>query len=78
MTQAYPPRTMRRTRAAAYLDLSPAEFEREVAAGRLPLPFKLGNTEHWSTSAIDTAIERLAGEQAGGWREKAGLYRDAG
>ena len=74
VARSYPPRTMRRATAAAYLDLSTAEFEREIAAGRLPLPFRLGNAEHWSAAAIDAAIDRLAGERVTGWREKAKLY----
>lgn len=69
---------MRRATAAAYLELSPAEFEREVAAGRLPMPIKLGNSEHWSREAIDDAIGRLTGENAPTWRDKARLYGQAG
>jgi predicted DNA-binding transcriptional regulator AlpA len=69
---------MRRQTAAAYLDLSIPEFEREVAAARLPQPVKLGNHEHWSKIAIDDAVARLSGERGGSWREKAALYADAG
>lgn len=68
------PRMLRRASAAAYLDLSPAEFEREVAAGRLPQPVKLGNSEHWSAAAIDAAVACLTGEHVPSWRDKAGLY----
>ena len=71
---AFPPRMMRRSTAAAYLDVSTAEFEREVAAGRLPMPVQFGNAEHWSREAIDTAIARMTGEHVPGWREKAKLY----
>lgn len=78
MAQSYPPRMMRRQTAAAYLDLSIPEFEREVTAGRLPMPVRLGNNEHWSRAAIDDAVARLSGERAGSWREKAGLYAEAG
>lgn len=70
----YPPRMMTRGRAAHYCDLSEAEFEREVAAGRLPLPVKLGNRDHWSRVALDEALSSLAGESAGDWRKEQPLY----
>lgn len=70
----YPPRMMTRGRAAHYCDLSEAEFEREVAAGRLPLPVKLGKKEHWSRVALEEAIERMTGEAAGDWRKEQPLY----
>lgn len=71
------PGTMRRSLAARYCDLSVAEFEREVAEGRLPMPVKLGNSEHWSKVQIDQAIERLAGGADNDWRAKLGLPRVA-
>jgi predicted DNA-binding transcriptional regulator AlpA len=71
------PRMMKRATACAYLDLSPAELEREVAAGRLPHPLMLGNGLHWSRAEIDTYLERLSGaaEAAGDWRKKVKLYQ---
>jgi predicted DNA-binding transcriptional regulator AlpA len=71
---AFPPRMMRRVTAAAYLDLSTAEFEREVAAGRLPMPVRFGNNEHWSREAIDDAVGKLTGDRVVSWRDKAKLY----
>ena len=68
------PRMMRRARAAAYLDLTSAEFEREVAAGRLPTPVKLGSCEHWDRHALDEHIERLTGGAPGDWRKDQPLY----
>lgn len=65
---------MTRGRAAHYCDLSEASFEREVAAGRLPHPVKLGGKDHWSRVALDEALERLAGESAGDWRKDQPLY----
>ena len=70
------PAMMRRTLAARYVDLSPAEFEREVNEGRLPLPVKLGNSEHWSRRKLDEALDALHGD-VGDWRSKLGLKRDA-
>jgi predicted DNA-binding transcriptional regulator AlpA len=69
------PRMLTRQNAAAYVDLSIAEFEREVASGTLPLPVKLGNREHWSRVAIDEAVERLAGERVDDWRKNSPLYQ---
>lgn len=71
------PRMMRRATAAAYCDMSAAEFEREVTAGRLPLPVRLGNSEHWSRAAVDEALDRLTGDNAPNWRQKSGLYGEA-
>lgn len=70
------PRMMKRTTACAYLDLSAAELEREIAGGRLPHPVKLGNGLHWSRSEIDTYLERLTGEAeiAEDWRKGTKLY----
>lgn len=78
MARAWAPRAMRRATAAEYLELSTAEFEREVAAGRLPMPFKLGNAEHWSKEAIDEAVARLSGDRAPSWRDKSRLYGTTG
>ncbi len=75
----YPPRMMTRSRAAHYCDLSEPEFEREVAAGCLPPPVKLGNRDHWSRAALDETLERLAGDREPDWRGSSNLYgkRDA-
>lgn len=58
----YPPAAMKRATAARYCELSEAEFEREVAAGRLPQPFKVGRNDHWSRAQLDKALLVLAGE----------------
>lgn len=72
------PRMMKRTTVCAYLDVSAAELEREIAAGRLPLPVKVGNADHWSRAAIDASIEKLAGESAfDDWRKGQPLYGSA-
>lgn len=73
----YPPRMMARPRAAHYCDLSETLFEREVAAGRLPVPVMLGGKEHWSRVALDEYLARLAGESAGDWRKDQPLYGTA-
>jgi predicted DNA-binding transcriptional regulator AlpA len=67
------PGMMRRQLAAKYCDLSIAEFEREIADGRLPMPVRLGNNEHWSKAKLDEALELLA---SGGqdWFSGSPLY----
>lgn len=64
----YWPRMMKRTTAARYCDLAPAKFLAEVAAGRLPLPVKLGGEDHWFRDAVDDDLQRIAG-QADDWRQ---------
>jgi excisionase family DNA binding protein len=54
----YWPRAMRLATAAAYLELSSAEFLREVRASVLPSGFLLGRSEHWDRHAIDEALDR--------------------
>lgn len=69
------PRMMKRATACAYLDLSAAEMEREIASGRLPHPVMLGNGLHWSRAEIDTYLERLTGESPDDdWRKGTKLY----
>lgn len=66
------PAMMKRGNAAAYCDLTVAEFEREVNEGRLPLPIMLGKSEHWSRRKLDEALEALHGGVPD-WETRAGL-----
>lgn len=69
------PRMMKRATACAYLDLSAAELEREIAGGRLPHPVMLGNGLHWSQVELDDYVERLTGaHKANDWRKASPLY----
>lgn len=69
------PRMMKRATACAYLDLSAAELEREIASGRLPHPVMLGNGLHWSRSDLDDCIDRITGaKQSNDWRKASPLY----
>ncbi|MGC1269942.1 MAG: hypothetical protein WA842_05015 [Croceibacterium sp.] len=52
---------LKRSSAAAYLDMSEKAFEREVANGRLPQPIILGGRNHWCRNAIDKALDQLTG-----------------
>lgn len=76
MTLPHWPATMKRPMAARYCSLTVPEFEREIADGRLPEPFKLGNGEHWHRAKLDAALAKLAGGEED-WRTRAGLYGDA-
>lgn len=68
------PRMLRKSTAAAYCDLSSAEFDREVIAGRLPMPVMLGNSEHWSRTALDERLSALSGEGGADWRSRSKAY----
>jgi hypothetical protein len=72
------PRMMKRGTAARYLDLTPAELDREVAAGRLPHPVMLGKDEHWSRATLDERLAQLTGEGSGNdWRSSQAAYAGA-
>jgi hypothetical protein len=60
---------MKLASAAAYCDLSPAAFQREVAAGRLPVGRAIGGKEHWDKNALDRAIDALMGSGEPDWRQ---------
>lgn len=55
-----PPRLLSRDQAAAYVGISPTQFDEEVAAGTFPAPFKLAATRRclWDRVALDRAIDR--------------------
>lgn len=58
------PEMMTRKTAAEYCDLSEPAFEREVAAGRLPIGVTFGGREHWRRAALDKALDVLTGDAA--------------
>lgn len=65
------PEMMKRKTAAEYCDLSEPAFEREIAAGRLPIGVTFGGREHWRKSALDKALDVLTGDAAvPGYRKK--------
>lgn len=64
----YWPRMLKKTKAAAYCDLTRPAFEAEVMAGRLPLPVKLGGEDHWDREAIDEDLSRISG-RVDDWRK---------
>ena len=70
------PAMMLRKTAAAYVELSEAAFEREVIAGNLPGPVKLGKQDHWHRRQLDDYLDRLTGK-GGDWRNQGPLYNAA-
>lgn len=56
------PALMKRQTAAAYLDMSPATFEKEILLGHFPHGFMIGGREHWRRDALDKALDQLTGE----------------
>jgi hypothetical protein len=65
---------MRRPTAAAYCDMSIAEFERQVAAGLLPCPVALGKVQRWSKVQLDKTLAAIAGDFEQDWRVGSPLY----
>jgi len=55
------PAAMKRRTVAEYLDMSEDSVVKEVSAGRLPMPFKIGGMDHWRKDAIDAAISHITG-----------------
>lgn len=53
---------MLKATAMAYVDLGETAFVREVAAGRLPQPTRLGGRDHWYRPALDKALAALVGD----------------
>jgi hypothetical protein len=68
------PRMMKKATLARYLDMTPTEVEKEVSAGRLPMPIRMGSSDHWSRISVDSMIERMAGESLDDWRSAQPLY----
>ena len=68
------PRMMRRSTAAAYLDMPVTDFERELSKGRLPMPIEFGGGERWSRTLLDEALERLTGERVPDYRLQSNFF----
>jgi len=55
----YPPRMMRLSRAAAYMDVSPSTFLRMVEEGAMPKPITHHGVRVWDRVDVDAAIDDL-------------------
>lgn len=56
------PEMMVKRVAASYCGLSVETFEREIAAGRLPMGVHFGGRYRWRKAAIDKALDRISGD----------------
>ena len=56
------PAMMRKRTAMDYLDLSEPEFEREIAAGRIPDGVLFGGKPRWYRAALDSALAVINGD----------------
>ena len=56
---AYPPRTLRAERAAAYLSMSTSSFLKLVEEGVMPKPVKIKGMTMWDRHDLDGAWENL-------------------
>jgi predicted DNA-binding transcriptional regulator AlpA len=60
---AYPPRTFRADRAAAYLSMATSTFLKLVEEGILPRGIKVHRMMMWDRLELDAALERLKTEE---------------
>ena len=66
------PRTMRKAKAAAYVDCAVPKFERLVAEGIMPAPFDLCGVPAWDQRDLDESVDNVkAGARVGRWQDKA-------
>lgn len=61
---AYPPRTFRADRAAAYLSMATSTFLKLVQEGVLPKGIKVHRMTLWDRHELDAAFDRLKTEEA--------------
>jgi predicted DNA-binding transcriptional regulator AlpA len=59
-----PPRGLKRSEAAAYVGLGATTFDRAVADGLMPKPFRLYGRVLWCRLALDAAIDVLRDAQS--------------
>ena len=66
------PRTMRKAKAAAYVDCAIPKFDRLVAEGVMPPPFDLGGQPVWDQQDLDASVDHSkAGARHGRWQDRA-------
>ena len=74
MTLPFPPYGMGRETAAAYVDLSPATFDKLVKEGKMPAPVRVGVRKIWLRDELEAALKglRLSADDSGNpWDEAA-------
>lgn len=66
------PRTMRKAKAAAYVDCAVPKFDRLVAQGLMPEPFDLDGAPAFDIHELDAAVDAIkAGARNGRWQDRA-------
>jgi predicted DNA-binding transcriptional regulator AlpA len=70
---SYPPRMMRLTRAAAYVDVSESTFLRLVGEGVMPQPIVHNGLRMWDRTDVDSAIDDLKEGPANSYDKLMGL-----
>lgn len=59
-----PPRGLNRREAAAYVGVSPSEFDKMVEEGVMPKPKRRGRRTIWDRIALDGAFDALPDAQS--------------
>jgi excisionase family DNA binding protein len=62
---AYPPRGLSREEAARYVGVSASTFDKLIADGRMPKPFRIGKRIIWDRLKIEAAFTDLGEEEEG-------------
>jgi len=70
---AFPPRVLRKAKAAAYVSATVPAFERLVSAGDIPEPFIWAGAEAWDIRDLDRAVDEMkaGATHARDWRRNA-------
>jgi prophage regulatory protein len=55
----YAPRLLRRERAAAYVGISPGQFDRYVRDQLFPPAKKVGSVKAWDRADLDSVVDHL-------------------
>jgi predicted DNA-binding transcriptional regulator AlpA len=59
---AIEPRGLCRKQAAAYIGVSPAQFDKMIRDGRMPWPKRIDRRTVWDREKIDAAFEDIPGD----------------
>ncbi len=59
----FPPRGLSRTKAAAYVGISPGKFDQLVSDGRMPKPIRIDRRKIWDLRRVDEAFDAFNDEK---------------
>ena len=68
---SFPPRALSRVEAGRYVGVGATTFDRAVADGLMPKPFRLYGRVLWCRQALDSAIDALRDAQSEAEAQKA-------